>query len=153
MDRFTFLEGHRVRFAHLVASVLFLGWSGSIVLGFRIDSVTMIVLPRTWHRCLGRALGESPLSRPEHATLRSDLLVPHSLIILSWARCGTFLPSLIEAPFVCVESGINLVVCLILMSLRFNKTRNGICARSWLLPFGLFVFVAVEAFYGGAEKL
>lgn len=113
----------------------------------------MVILPRTRHRCLGRTLGEPPLSRSEHAALRGDLLVSRLLIILSWARCRTFQPILSESPLVCVESRINLVVSLILLCLLLNQTRNGISARSWFLLVGLFVFVAVEAFYCGAEKL
>ena len=153
VDWVTFLEGHWVRFAHLFSGVLFLGWSCGVVLGFRIDRITMVILPRTRHRCLGRTLGEPPLSRSEHAALRGDLLVSRLLIILSWARCRTFQPILSESPLVCVESGINLVVSLILLCLLLNQTRNGISARSWFLLVGLFVFVAVEAFYCGAEKL
>lgn len=153
MDGFTFLEAHWVWLAHHFSRVLFLGWPSSIVLAFRIDRITVIILPRTWNLRLSRTLGEPPLSRSKHAALGGDFLISQILIILSWARCGTFQPIIIESPFVCVESRINLIMCLILLGLCLNKTRNRVRTRTWLLFFGLFVFVAVEAFYSGAEKL
>ena len=153
VDRFTFLDTHRIWLAHLFSHVLFLGCPSRIVLGFRIDRIPMIILPRTWHRRLGRTLRKPPLGRSKHTALRSDFLVSLILIILSWARCSTFQCVLLESPFVCVESRINLVVSLILLGLRLNETRNGICTRSWFLSLGLFVLVAVEAFYCWAEEL